>query len=109
MKEGEYTPGPWSVKTLDGYIDAVDVQDSRGMSVAWCAVSHQFGKDPANIGPREVLANATLIAQAPLLLAAMKNLLAVLGRDEDDSSELRGAFELCDLAILKAERKPVEQ
>lgn len=104
-----YTPGPWYVKTSDGYIDAVDVQDSRGMSVAWCAVSHQFGKEPANIGPREVVANATLIAQAPILLAAMKNLLCVLGRDEDDSSELRGAFELCDRAILEAERKPVKQ
>ncbi len=102
-KNKGYTPGPWKAKyDPNGYVDSVDVQDHRGMSIAFCGVSHQFGKQSANIGPQEVKANAELIAAAPLLLAALKNLLHTIGTDEQFDWD--SALKLCNSAIAKAEK-----
>ena len=106
MSKTMYTPGPWRVKyDPNGYTDAVDVQDDRGMSIAWCSVSFQFGKNPAKIGPAEVKANAALIANAPLLLASLKNLLITIGADEQYDWD--SAIAQCESAISQAESDDV--
>ena len=69
MSKTKHTPGPWKLRVSTGYIEAIDIQDSRGLTMAWCSVSTQFGKRGAeSITPDDIKANAKLIAAAPDLL-----------------------------------------
>jgi hypothetical protein len=95
------TPGPWTYYSEEGYNFGVGNKDGRHVA----DVSHN-----ANIPTEEKRANAHLIAAAPALLAALKELLDTAdavafydapGRQESD--EYEAAQEKARAAIKAAE------
>lgn len=62
--KGKQSNGDWITRHADAYDSAVDVQDPRGMSVAYCSISAQFGVTRDVIDMDAMRANATLIAEA---------------------------------------------
>lgn len=88
-----HTPGPWEAKRLtdgDGepyetlYMAHIDIE---GVCMVWAPVGHS-----------EQEANAKLIAAAPELLEALKEVVAISDRKHD-------AWDKAKLAISKAEGK----
>jgi hypothetical protein len=86
----QHTPGPWRIRgglNGDGTVEAVT--NNRG--VAW----------PIDIGTDEGEANARLIAAAPELLAALKNVRLYLAKHEHLLPPV--SFNGLDAAIAAAE------
>lgn len=92
MTQHKHTPGPWKVYPAQkGKIGGIEVQTDK----TWlereliCMLPH---------GPEQAQAmiNAQLIANAPALLQALENLLAVAEKQLDQSATHDG-LENCDL------------
>ena len=81
-----YTPGPWhTYKTGDGTEAAI--ADANGDGLAWCAIPDR----------EQSAANARLIATAPELLDALKEMVA------GDESRFMPGYLSAKAAIAKAE------
>lgn len=65
----KFTPGPWEVRTIDGSIGTVDAYSGR-LAVAQ---AQSIGNSLADLEERR--ANAALIASAPELLEALRDVL----------------------------------
>jgi hypothetical protein len=76
-----HTPGPWSVGE-DNVGDGCNIRDANGNRVAHTATSRNHGTE--KIDPAEAKANARLIAAAPDLLKALKELLDASEASPDD-------------------------
>lgn len=111
--EAKHTPGPWRIahncNAPDGGVNKVC--DARGMGVATASIRFDARKDPMRrdetagqyaaraSAPGEQAANARLIAAAPDLLEALRELVeAVEDNDRDSLRELIAAH----AAIAKA-------
>lgn len=81
MKQTKYTPGPWTtVAAKKPDISGIDygILDTKGKIIA--EVFHHVGfNDSGGYDSRPVVTNAHLIAAAPELLEALKELLAWTG------------------------------
>lgn len=77
----QHTPGPWNVET----------RTQRGEFVRTSHITTPDGSHLANIGPCNIDANATLIAAAPDMLAALFGMMNKYG----DKSQ----FPTCDASI----------
>ena len=89
MKKNEHTPGPWHPSgTRSDAPSYVMAGDGEGSAVAICP--HLDGEDRYC----EHVANASLIAAAPDLLAACEWSLSMMagGRPEEDIAHLRAAI-----------------
>ncbi len=82
-----HTPGPWTPDTWEWWRIR---HSTRVMDVATVHVEHN-GKDEAQ-------ANARLIATAPVLLEALKRLVA----DFDDRGVTEGSIGIAERAIISA-------
>lgn len=93
---GGHTAGPWHVG--DGGHQVCVVYAADGYAVADAKVYH--GKHEG-----EASANARLIAAAPALLGALREVLAVADGPRDEASIMRGlqAIEAARAAIAQAE------
>lgn len=67
MSNATHTPGPWVIHDADGIIEATD-----GTAIADPACSGLHGKVPT---VNEAAANARLIAEAPAMLEALRDLV----------------------------------
>lgn len=83
MTKPKYTPGPWSNSGLNGTNYFIDTQDDRtGGLVSICQVPYDNGED--------AVANARLIAAAPEMLAALKEVVAYYDTGRWPHEELPG-------------------
>jgi len=78
MSAPKHTPGPWTVGGI-GSVKGTDssdifIQDRRGASIAHVIYNEPGGDDPA-----ECMADARLIAAAPDLLEALKEIIDFIG------------------------------
>ncbi len=78
MSDIKFTPGPWHAEELSGVgidkgYNVTKAINEKGDKYGVCFVRHLGGGDAG-----ESLANAKLIAAAPELLEAVKNLLIML-------------------------------
>lgn len=69
---GSHTPGPWGVSRLDGG-EQYNILDSSDQPDANVVATARFHDD----SPGETLSNARLIAAAPDLLAALRDVLRI--------------------------------
>ena len=94
----KYTPGPWKCGQYLGHsfwVVHTDVGDrGRGMDIV---------EGVAGLTPEQRLANARLIAAAPELLDALKEI--VDAADGDGWNQLDASFKKARAAILKAKGK----
>ena len=98
MTDTKYTPGPWKVfKARDGH-NIIGIGDINGEGITDCGFGVWRGDSI------EALANATLIAAAPDLLEALKNLAEQIQQVSDGDRPYTGFdTEFIDAAIAKAE------
>jgi hypothetical protein len=90
----QHTPGPWQVKTYAYRSHIVaDVREEGGIE-NWEGVASIDESDGQGT------ANASLIAAAPELLAALNAMLTHMGMDEDSWN--RPTFEQARAAVAKA-------
>ena len=69
------TPGPWALAGEAAH--GAEVRGPSGISVAWCGMASVHGDTGSHyIGAPEAAANARLIAAAPDLVKALRELLA---------------------------------
>jgi len=102
MSGAKHTPGPWIAAAAISSVVGLPVVAGKGSLI--CNVNHAHdplhgkvaGDDAFN---REALANANLIAAAPDLLDALRNLVAVQPNLMANSAEIADAR----AAIAKAE------
>jgi hypothetical protein len=72
-----HTPGPWSIRTLDGSLGSIDA--ASGIQVAQ---AQEISVTDRNTGHLERISNARLIAAAPELLEACRMAIVELkGRE----------------------------
>lgn len=107
VKVQEHTPGPWAWKN-EGHPDAHTYGIYAPGVVNPLARANAVGiRDgyPGGVGPEETIANARLIAAAPLLLAALREASERLWMyaDYGDSVTDAGIYETCRQAIRAAE------
>ena len=101
---GKHTPGPW-------YIDEAGICSADEMVAQVCYADDYFGvaeEDIPAAAHARLLANAHLIAAAPEMYEALKQLLA-FGRREwalDLEAEMEGVISVADAAIARAEGRP---
>ena len=92
MNEYTFTPGPW---TMDEYGNII----AKGRTLRLSGVSMPCGARPHD--HKEVHANAQLIAAAPCLLEALRDVLDDW-RDGYRTSEVTATIEKAQAAIAKA-------
>lgn len=92
----KHTPGPWRVESADSNgANVVAIAQ-----VAWCGTNGRYGRDGSQtISAEEARANARLIAAAPKLLNALKEMLEYTaslnsnqGFDEYDHPAVKQAY-----------------
>lgn len=88
----QHTPGPWSHGELSG-----DILDPRGRSI--CEILDANGEPHGGVPIKQAEANARLIAAAPELLNALKEMLRSMVGRHDESVP---AVERARAAIAKA-------
>lgn len=94
-----HTPGPWSSEpgnAITADFGGVGVAILEPIDDFWCGDCSRYPT------PEEMAANARLIAAAPELLAALKNLLC----EADDDGITREGVDRALAAIDNAERQP---
>jgi len=96
MSESRYTKGPWHVSITSGHLGSGNlvkaVASADGINVAW-----------ATAGVPEFSANLNMIAAAPDLLEALKDLLRDEAVLDDDDPKLARSRAAARAAIRKAE------
>lgn len=96
----KHTPGPWHYRTHDGSIGSIDAADGT-------AVAQAFQVNPISVDLTQAsrVANAKLIAAAPELLEALKEITeAFEGRCADwENPEFNDCYNKARAAIAKAE------
>lgn len=105
-RSGSHTPGPWSVDKNTG----LDVRgpDGKDVCVALCQEMGGMLFDSKTIGPedrQQAFDNALLIAAAPELLEALKNLSRFVFDNELTTPGTMAIMHAADAAIAKAEGK----
>lgn len=96
--KAKHTPGPWSIREGEGKDNTKWIDGNDGLVLAY--VSDKNLKDTSL---RD--ANAQLIAAAPELLEALKEVHKYLCDDYQTAEKLRDIFLLIEPAIAKAEGK----
>ncbi len=123
MNSQKHTPGPWTLDAFEDYVDGTDMEvlDGHNFPIAeveaspilnrWNKRFPEMGHwaDGADDGrthihrsQQELLANARLIAAAPDMLAALKQVRARL-QEYRLYGDAAAAFDLAEKAIAKAE------
>ena len=95
----KHTPGPWHYRTSDGSIGGID--SACGLSIAQAFQVKPISED---LTQETRKSNAHLIAAAPDLLDALKELLLAERLDDDDQILLSARVK-ARAAIAKAEGK----
>lgn len=111
----KHTPGPWQVGSRHGNVmtEVADINYDRAVAAVW---THEFPADSKGTRRHETvewpegLANAKLIAAAPVLLQTCKQahdaLVAIslaAGWDDDLRFQISSALHNCRQIIAKAE------
>ena len=90
---GVHTPGPWTYRRakypVDGSYDYAIAAKVGGQE--FCIIAEAFGRVADAVWP-DAEANARLIAAAPDLLAALKDVVAVADRKTDEFDRARAAI-----------------
>lgn len=101
----KHTPGPWMVLEPGSYAldDLINV-DARD----WCVYADSFGNTVHHIAKGVEKSNAVLIARAPALLEALKDMLHFTG---DKIAEFGGALAIsrAEAILYEIEREENEQ
>lgn len=97
----EHTPGPWSLdhQNSGGGQNIVD-QHRRHVAHTSCFIDHNE-RHGGSIGDSEALANASLIAAAPDMLAALRAAESYIGGQHIDQANT-AAYRIVGAAITKA-------
>ena len=99
-----HTPGPWAYDE-----DSKEVfSSSDGYAMGWIALVKGNADSGRDFPEQERLANARLIAAAPELLAALRDLVAYDEGSSDEDSYGHELFVRCLAAIAKATGKESE-
>ena len=104
----KHTPGPWFVGEINHKKQRVDIDSKTPCPVtlhrSWEGLARCYGvEDNPTIGSEIMLANANLIASAPELLAALKDVMGwVPGPASWHTDEPMKALERARAAIEKA-------
>lgn len=100
----QHTPGPWNaVVSRTGILRVVDDQNGVNMRDI-CEVTRNFDGRNNNARQAEAKANARLIAAAPELLQALREIVAVPNRYDVCPRIASEMYEIARAAIAKAER-----
>jgi hypothetical protein len=95
MSESKFTPGPWSLFTLE---------DSDSVRIFYG--THYLGSiGNSDDEPSQARANALLIAAAPDMHAALEQALAFLDNSEHSTAVERDAYIRAEMALAKADGK----
>lgn len=106
MSAATHTPGPWKVHDRRPIRACIHVSDQRGYDIASCYTAPSDNSDPDAEGiyrnDPERMANASLIAAAPDLLAVVRELEESAGYWSEYDVPL-GIVDRIRAAIAKAE------
>ena len=80
---GKHTPGPWHVTDVSGNEGEAEIIEAKHRGIAWTNDSWDEMKQQGYIS-QEDKANARLIAAAPDLFAALRDLITGLPEEYDD-------------------------
>ncbi len=103
-----HTPGPWKAVALDtGARIQSDETNFKGRPVAWVGPNDTIQLPGGKVMERmdaEAKANARLIAAAPDLLEALRNILEI-GKRDTSNPKYDGYFEAARAVLAKAGAK----
>ena len=102
MSEVKHTPGPWRTRKSESEApdDFVVMADKTGESICDCTAGNPY------MSEEEALANARLIATAPEMLLALKEIIEELPLGADEPFNARfWKINAASAAIAKAEGK----
>lgn len=106
MAQAKHTPGPWTMQTVRTSVGVCfkvgPFPWKRGQLNHACI----YADYPSSSEHAECLANASLIAAAPDLLAALIEYMRVCPADEDMTPAFQAATNAARAAIAKAHGEP---